>query len=1196
MDFYGTLDQVVSLLQQRGRVTYRALQRQFGLDDEALADLKDELLFSHAEIADEEGRGLVWTGASAAPSPESRAPSVSHPPNPTPQSPISYTPAHLADRIRAEQAAMEARGNPEGERKTITALFVDIKDSTNLIAELDPEDAQAIIDPTLQLMMDAVHRYDGYVAQPLGDGIFALFGAPIAHEDHPQRALYAALLMQEESRKRAEQLRREKGINLQLRVGGNTGEVVLRSIRKEDLQTDYVPVGHSTHLASRMEHLATPGSILVSEQTYKLTEGYFEFKSLGQAQVKGFPEPLNIYEVAGVGPLRTKLQLSVRRGLAKFVGRQTEMAFLQTAWTQTQAGHGQIAAVMGEPGVGKSRLFYEFKLLVQRNCLVLETFSVSHGKAYPYLPLIDLLKNYFQLTTQDEDRRRREKITGKVLTLDRGLEDTLPYLFFLLGIAEQTSPLQQMDGQIRRQRILEAIKRLLFRESLNQPLLIIFEDLHWLDNETQAFLQLLSESLATARILLLVNYRPEYHAPWHGKTYFSQLRLDPLGKEQAEEMLSALLGDAGGATGRSPLHQFILAKTEGNPFFMEEIVQELREQSFLTVGAHGRAPLPTDLRLPTTVQGVLTARMDRLPAEEKALLQTLAVIGRECAANLLRKVATHSEADLHRLLARLQTAEFVYEQPAFPDVEYIFKHALTQEVAYNSLLIERRKILHERTALAMEEIYRERLEDHYSELAYHYSRSGNTQKAIDYLQLAGQQAVQRSAHEEAITHLTAALELLTTLHDSPARSLQELMLQIALGATLMTPKGYTAIETKKAYTRAWELCQQVGETPHIGPVLWALSLFYRVTGSHSLALEPEEQLLAIAQRHQDPVLLVAAHTIVGSHLWWTGNLLAARTHLEQGMRHHNLQKQKSVWMSYGVDVGILCVTDLALVLWCCGYPDQAWGRIQEALNLGHELAHAHSLVLARCWAAWLQQLCQRYEHILREQTETAITIAAEQGLSFYSGILASIHGWALAKQGNTKEGLAQIDQGIASYRANVGEHIVPYFLALLAETQSNAGRKQEAALSLNEALALAEKNGEHFFDAELHRLKGELTLQQQLQVERQKSKVPNTLLPTPDTLSSSLNTQPLTLNTQAEAEAEVCFLKAIEISQKQQAKSLELRATMSLTRLWQSQGRSTEAHDILAPVYNWFTEGFETKDLQEAKALIEELSQQLDPR
>ncbi len=921
MTFDEILTQVTELLQREGRVAYRALKRRFEIDDEYIEDLKADLIDAKRVASDEEGKVLVWIGKGINGKKDKGINGNKE--GEKEGAPGQWTPPHLADRIQAEREAMEARSVADGERKSITALFADIKDSTDLIADLDPEEARAIIDPTLQLMMDAVHRYEGYVAQSLGDGIFALFGAPIAHEDHPQRALYAALLMQEEGRKRAGLLRREKGINLQLRVGVNTGEVVLRSIRKDDLHTDYVPVGHSTHLASRLESLATPGSIMVSEQTYKLTEGYFEFKSLGEAHVKGFAEPIKIYEVAGVGPLRTKLQLSVRRGLARFVGRQSEMEHLLRALDSAKAGHGQIVGVMGEPGVGKSRLFYEFKLRAQPGCLVLETFSVSHGKAYPYLPLIDLLQNYFQLSPYDDERRRREKITGKVLTLDRSLEDTLPYLFFLLGLAELTSPLQQMDLQLRRKRILEAIKRLLLRESLNQPLLIFFEDLHWLDNETQAFLQLLSESVATARVLLLVNYRPEYQQTWSGRTYFSQLRLDPLGKEQAEEMLTVLLGQAGEfpLPGREkdrvrvsnetlePLKKFILDKTEGNPFFMEEIVQTLREQGVLTDPRRvSTAHQYVALHLPTTVQGVLTARIDRLPAEEKALLQTLAVIGREFSASLLRKVATHAEADLLRLLARLQAGEFVYEQPAFPEVEYIFKHALTQEVAYNSLLIERRKILHERTAQAIEEVYHARLDDHYNELAHHYSRSGNSEKAIEYLQLAGQQAVQRSANVEAISHLTTGLELLETLSDTPARAQRELMLHATLGPALIAIKGYGAAEVQATYARALELCRSMDETSQVFPVLLGWWVSHLVQGRYDTALEVAKQLLHFVQNAEDKVSLVEAHWAVGETLMLRGELQKAREHLELGTTLYKPELHGSLAVVSGQDPGMTCLS------------------------------------------------------------------------------------------------------------------------------------------------------------------------------------------------------------------------------------------------------------------------------------------------
>src|SRR5438093_4402869 len=582
MKFSEVVGHTIAWLQREGRVSYRALKREFDLDDGYIEDLKVELIETKELAVDKAGKMLVWAG-----SPASGVPSLESKTVPTPDArrqtldarPASYTPPHLAARILAEQAAMEARGVTDGERKTITALFADLKGSTALIEGLDPEEARAIIDPALQLMMDAVHRYDGYVAQALGDGIFALFGAPIAHEDHPQRALYAALRMQDEMRRYSD-TRQEQGLPpLLMRVGVNTGEVVVRSIRKEDLHTDYVPVGHSTNLAARMEQLAAPGSILVTAQTYTLTAGYFEFKALGKTQVKGVEEPLTVYEVLGAGPLRTRLQVAARRGLTCFVGRHSEMEQLQRALEQAKAGHGQLVGVMGEPGVGKSRLFYEFKLTSQSGCLILEAFSMSHGKASPYLPVIELLKSYLQIHPQDDDRSRREKVIGKVLGLDRNLEDILPYLFSLVGIDEPTSSLQQMDAQIRRRRTFEALKKLFLRESLNQPLILIFEDLHWIDTETQGFLDTLSESVASARCLLLVNYRPEYRHEWGSKTYYTQLRLSPLGREEAEELLTFLLGNDASL---KALPQLILAQTEGTPFFIEEVVQTLVEEGVLS--------------------------------------------------------------------------------------------------------------------------------------------------------------------------------------------------------------------------------------------------------------------------------------------------------------------------------------------------------------------------------------------------------------------------------------------------------------------------------------------------------------------------------------------------------------------------------------------------------------------------------------
>jgi predicted ATPase/class 3 adenylate cyclase len=1153
--FSEIIEQASSLLRSKGRLSYRTLKLEFDLSEEQLEVLKEELIEVQELAVDKDGKMLVWKGAEGISSPPSSVASPSSPP-------VSYTPLHLAERIRAEQMALEARGATDGERKTITALFADLKGSTALIEGLDPEEARAIIDPALQLMMEAVHRYEGYVAQALGDGIFALFGAPIAHEDHPQRALYAALRMQEEMRRYSDQLRRAGRAPLQMRVGVNTGEVVVRSIRKDDLHTDYVPVGHSTNLAARMEQLANPGSILVTACTHKLTDGYFEFKALGETHVKGVEAPLPIYEVLGAGPLRTRLQVAARRGLTRFVGRYAETDQMKRALDQAKAGHGQIVGVMGEPGVGKSRLFYEFKLTSHSGCLVLEAFSVSYGKASPYLPLLELLKTYFQIGSQDDERARREKVLGKVLGLDRTLEDTLPYLFTLLGIEDPTAALQQMDPQIRRGRTFEALKKLFLRESLNQPLILSFEDLHWIDSETQGVLDSLSESIASAKILLLVNYRPEYRPEWGQKTYYTQLRLAPLGPEEAEELLSVLLGSA---PNLKAVKHLILEKTDGTPFFMEEVVQTLVEEGVL-VGGRGNYRLekaPTALHISPTVQGVLAARIDRLAPDEKVLLQQLAVIGREFPLSLARQVVSQPEAELYRLLSSLQHKEFLYEQPAFPEVEYLFKHALTQEVAYGTVLQDRRRALHERTAQALEALYQFTLEDHYSELAHHYSRTENTQKAVSYLQLAGQQAAQRSANTEAVALLTEAVALVHQLPAAPEHARQELTLQTTLGPLLFATKGYGAPESESAWTRAYELCQQLGETSQPFPVLWGLQQFYTARADYRRAREYGEQMLSLAQRLQDSSLLLWAYKELAEVSFCLGECLTAKTYSENSVALYDPQQRRAQTFVYGEDPAVATLPFYSLSLFLLGYPDQALRKSREALTLARELAHANSMAFASLTTAVVHSYRREPEEA-REHAEAVIDLATEQGMPFWLALGTLVRGWALVEQGDREAGITQIRQGLAAYRAaGTMEHLT-YILALLAQAYRKGGQVEEGLAAVAEALEFVDRTGERYYEAELYRLKGTLTLQQS-------------------------NVQGSTF-TGAEAEAEACFLKAVEIARRQSAKSLELRAVMSLSCLWQQQGKKNEARQMLAEIYGWFTEGFDTKDLQEAKALLEELA------
>ncbi|WNC94978.1 adenylate/guanylate cyclase domain-containing protein [Paraburkholderia sp. FT54] len=1078
--------------------------------------------------------------------------------------PIHYTPSHLAARILAEQAAQQARGQNACERKTITALFADMAGSTALIQDLDPEEAHRLIAPVVELMMEAVHHYEGFVAKSLGDGILALFGAPIAHEDHPQRALYAALRMQRAMRRHSDRIRLERGIPLQIRVGVHTGEVIVRSVRKDDLHTDYDPVGHTIHIASRMEAIATPSSILVSESTFKLTEGYFEFKALGQTQVKGVARALAVYEVASLGALRTRLQVAEQRGLARFVGRQAELEQLRKVFDEAKAGRGHVVGVVGEAGVGKSRLFHEFKSLLRRACLVVETFSVSHGKSFAWLPLVQLLENYFQITGEDDERRRREKVAGRVLTLERSLEEVVPYLLHLLGIGEPNAALVQMDSQIRRERMFEAVTRLLVRESLDNPLALVFEDLQWLDNETQAFLSFLVDGMRNAQILLLLNYRPEFRHDWGDKTWYTQLRLDPLGRADAQALLTALVGDDSGLV---PVKQLILDGTEGNPFFIEEVVRTLVEERALLgePGCYRMERTPTALHIPTTVQGVLASRIDRLPVAEKELLQTLAVIGKEFSASLVQHVVEQPEDELIALFSRLEAGEFIYEQPAFPEVEYAFKHALTQEVAGNSMLTERRGVLHERTAQAIEALFHSRLKDYLNELAHHYSLSGNVPKAVEYLRRAGQQAFQRSANAEAIRQLGMALELLGRLPDTPERSDQELALQLAIGPALMAAKGWAAPEVEATYTRAVALCRQVGKTPYLFTAQLGLRMFYQLRAEYKAAKELDERLLSFAENSHNPSLLIEARYLLGMTLFRQGELGPAHAQLgclERSASLYDPDQLDGDTFVHGRDPRTVGGSSLGLILWYMGYPDQAVKQAEASLALARSIPNFVSLGQTLVFNAELHQL--RHEvQLTKDCAAASMALSAEQGLPVILAWGSILHGWALAQEGNAEDGMARLRQGLADYEATGARLGRSYFLALLAQTYTSAGQCEAGQNALAEAIAVLQKTGERYYEAELNRLRGELLL-----------------LPTGGRTMSATDNEA----------AQTCFHEAIAVARRQGARSLELRAALSLARLWTGQGETRAARQLLAAVHGSFTEGFGTADLQQAKVLLDELA------
>jgi class 3 adenylate cyclase/tetratricopeptide (TPR) repeat protein len=1041
----------------------------------------------------------------------------------------------------------------DGERKTVTALFADIKGSMELMEDLDPEEARAIVDPALKLMMDAVHHYDGYVVQSTGDGIFALFGAPIAHEDHPQRALYAALRLQEQLKRYSDALRGRGRLPLQARVGLNTGEVVVRSLKTGESHTEYIPIGHSTGLAARMQTLAPVGSIATTDATRKFGEGYFTFKPLGPTVVKGVSEPIEVYEVTGLGPLRTRLQRSAVRGFTKFVGREREMEALRHAADRAKAGRGQVVAAIAEPGVGKSRLFYEFKAVSQSEWMVLEAFSVSHGKATAYLPVLELLRDYCRIGADDDTRTRREKVTGRILALDRNLEDTLPHVFALLGLSEGDDPLAQIDPQVRRRRTHEAIKRVLLRESINQPLMVIFEDLHWIDGETQALLNALVDSIGTARMLLLVNYRPEYQHQWGSRTYYTQLRLDPLGRASAEEMLSSLLGDD---PVLAALKRLIIERTEGNPFFMEETVQVLLEEGALVRNGGVKLTRPLGgLRIPPTVQAILAARIDRLPPAAKELLQTLAVIGTDLALELVKVVTNKSEDQLEPLLADLQVGEFIYEQPSLAGAEYTFKHALTQEVAYNSVLAERRRAIHDQTARAIERLYAQQVESHYTELAYHCIRGSDVAKALRYVQVAAEQAVGRAAYPEATGMLEAAVKLLDKQPEGVERLRAELELRSIESTVVFVLCGNTSPEFERLIRHMCELGEKIGEADQLLRGLIPLSMLYHNRGEPVRGLELARRCLELAEDTQNTGLLADARWAVGFLALACGNLREAVSNVEDGMRlldrtSRRIASTRGILFKVGFPGGI------SQALHLLGRVDEAVKVSEEGLRHARESRNLFSLGFALLMRGGFLGQYRREPEVVRAHTEEAIELSKEYGFTSWLAMARIYHGWALIELEQPKQGVAEMQEGIAS-AASYGTPRLQYAIALLAQGYARTGRMEEALETLNGALAQIERKGEKICQAEMLRLKGEILLMR---------------------------------DGGAAEETERSFRAALEVARAQEARWWELRASTSLARLLRDTGRRDEARTTLAEIYNWFTEGFDTADLKEAKALLDQLN------
>jgi predicted ATPase len=922
---------------------------------------------------------------------------------------------------------------------------------------------------------------------------------------------------------------------------------------------EMLALGETPNLAARIQGLAEPNTVLMSATTQRLVDPQFESQPFGSHLLKGFTAPIAVYHVQSerqhVSPLGGK------ETLTPLVGREQEVGLLLDRWEQTKEGRGQVLLLSGEPGIGKSRLTLTLKEHVTNDgSLLYEARCSPYHQHSALYPLIEGMQRTLLFTRQDSDEQKVAKLE-QVLTL-YDMPDTLPLFTALLSLPTPAqSPPLTLTPQKQKERTFQALLQLMAAQAERQATVSVWEDLHWADPSSLEFLSVLIEQIPTTKLLLVLTFRPEFRPPWPPRSHLSQLVLNRLGKRQVEAMIEQA---ASGNTLPPEVIEQIRLKTDGVPLFVEEVTKSVIE----TVGAHGHAPLQT-LAIPATLQEALLARLDRL-STARQVAQLGATIGREFSHELLQAVAPMSETDLHTALDKLVEAEILYQRGIGEQARYFFKHALIQDIAYQSLLKSTRVQYHQQLAQVLEDRFPDIKTNQPELLAHHYTEANLIEQAISYWQLAGQGAIARWANEEAIKYLTTGLTLLTTLPDTPEHAQIELGLQTMLGVPLMTTKGWAAPEVKQAFSRAFDLSQHLEETPQIFPVLFGLALYYGNRGESRTALELAERCLRLANIAQDPGLRLMAESIRAAFLAQRGEFVQAREFCELRLAQYDPAQHGALGVRFGLDPGVTFGAYSALTAWFLGYPDQALRQAQDTWNLAHSLSHPPSQAMGATILPWVHLLRQE-PAFTQEQIESVITFSTATEQVMVLAIGSMFKGAALVEQGHTEDGLAALQQGGSALQA-IGTRIFnSIFLIMLAHAYDVLGQTEKGLAVIAEAEAFLSETGERGYEAELYRLKGELTLQQENQKSKgkeQKAKVEN----------------------DAQAEAESCFRKAIDIAQKQQAKSWELRASTSLARLWQSQGKQAEAHTLLSEVYHWFTEGFDTKDLQEAKALLEELT------
>ena len=1048
----------------------------------------------------------------------------------------------------------------DAERRQLTVMFCDLVGSTALSTKLDPEDLRELITSFQDRCRQAIKQYQGFIARYMGDGMLVYFGYPQAHEDDAERAVRAGLAIMRSMAELNAEVGRRHEVVLAVRVGVATGLVVVGDIVGEGAAEEAAVVGETPNLAARLQGMAEPNQVVVASVTRQLLQALFEYEDLGTHELKGIAQPVQVWRVVREGDIDSPYEAKRVGGRLPLVGRQEELGLLVRSWEAAKERRGQVVLIQGEAGIGKSRLLEALREHVPEEDYVWVAARCSpfHTNSALY-PVIEHMKRVMSWKPEDDVEARLEKLEGALRTQSLPLEEVVPLYAELMSLPlpEERYPALQMTPQQKREATFDAVVGWLLELAERKPVLHVYEDLHWADPTTLELLGLYIEQSPTVSMLNVLTYRPEFVPPWSMRSHMTPITLNRLERTEVEAIVGNL---AGGKSVPADVLEHIASKADGVPLYVEELTKAILGSEVLEEQAD-RYVLNgslADMRIPSTLQDSLMARLDRVPLLRE-MAQIGAVLGREFPYEMLQALASREDSILQDGLGQLVENELLYQRGRGRRACYVFKHALIQDAAYHSLLRSARQQYHRQVAELLEARFPETVETHRELLAHHFTEAGLTERAIGYWQRGGEQALQRSATLEGIGHLTKALELLSALPETLERIQQELDIQLLLGPAAIASKGYGAPEVARTYKRARALCEQIGDTPQLFPTLRGLWNSYFLCGHYQAARERGEELLGLAESLADPALLVEAHRALGSVLYFLGESPTALTHLEQGIAFYNAEQHRGLAFLYGADPGLVCRLYAALTVWLRGSPQQARMRMDEALTMVQVLSHAHTQAFALAYAATLHQF-RREVQAAHEQAESAVAVATEHGFAQWAAYGTVLAGWALAAQGQRAEGVAQMRQGLEDMRATGAEVFRPYFLTLLAETYAEGKQVDEGlrvAAEASDTLETVEANEQGFCTPELYRLKGELLLMQ---------------------------------STDHHVQAEACFQRSLDVARRHEAKSLELRAAMSLGRLWRQQGKQAGAHKLLAEVYGWFDEGFDTADLKDAKTLLEELT------